>query len=418
MTSKKGARSRKAAKPGRRSEKEWERLRARLEEAEATLDAIRSGEVDAIVVSGPRGERAYTLEGADHPFRILVETMAEGALTLAPDGTIVYANARFAQLARTTLDRVLARSIHDFVDETDRPSIQRLVKEPTAGVSLEIPILAVDGTRVPALVASGSFLVREGDSVPHVCLIVTDISELTRTALELERSNAELREFAYVASHDIQEPLRAIGTSVHMLLEDDKLSLDAGQRLLLERAAAGTSRMHELVRALLEYSSADKGGSGQIVDTKKAVADVLESLDVAIREARAKIRVGDLPAIHGDPVHLPRVFQNLVQNAIKFTAPGAPPRIEIDARREGRAWHFSVKDEGLGIDPVDVPRLFTIFTRLDPRGRHPGTGMGLALCKKIVERHGGRIWVESQGRGKGSVFRFTIPDEDPASRGP
>ncbi|HEX8203479.1 MAG TPA: ATP-binding protein, partial [Isosphaeraceae bacterium] len=236
-------------------------------------------------------------------------------------------------------------------------------------------------------------------------------SELARKAEELARSNAELEQFAYVASHDLQEPLRMVTSYVQLLARRYRGRLDADADDFIDFAVDGATRMQALINDLLAYSRVgSRGGPVAPTDSRAALENALANLTIAISEGEAVVRVGELPVVRADATQLTQLFQNLISNAIKFRGPD-PPRIAVEARRRGPAWVFSVCDNGIGIDPRHVERIFLIFQRLHSRAEYPGTGIGLALCKRIVERHGGRIWVDSRP-GRGSSFVFTLPAEE------
>jgi len=227
-------------------------------------------------------------------------------------------------------------------------------------------------------------------------------------AAELGRSNADLEQFAYAASHDLKEPLRAVTSFVQLLARRYKGRLDNDADEFIQYAVDGTSRMATMVEDLLEYSRAGRPGEPfQPTDCGEALARAIANLSVAIKESGAVITSDDLPVVSGDPLQFALVFQNLIGNAIKFRGE-APPRVHVSALREGRRWLFAVRDNGIGIDPEHRERIFTLFQRLHGRDRYPGSGIGLAICKKIVERHGGTIRVSSSP-GKGSTFYFALP---------
>jgi signal transduction histidine kinase len=232
-------------------------------------------------------------------------------------------------------------------------------------------------------------------------------AELQRTAEELHRSNIELQQFAYVASHDLQEPLRTI-TSFLQLIEKryaDSIGGDAKEFIGFSVAAA--NRLQEMIRALLEYSRLQsRGSSFTVVKTQVVLSEAMNNLGKAIEESGASITADELPQIYGDGGQMVRLFQNLLANAIKFRG-SVPPVIHVSCDTKGGDWLFCVKDNGIGMDPKYGDRIFNIFQRLHGRDV-PGIGIGLAICKRIVERHGGRIWVESE-TGKGASFCFTIP---------
>jgi hypothetical protein len=244
-------------------------------------------------------------------------------------------------------------------------------------------------------------------------------AELERYAQELERSNRELQQFAYVASHDLQEPLRMVTSYLQLLEKRYQGQLDADADEFIHFAVDGAAHMRELIRGLLAYSRVGtRGAPLERTACQGVLARVLDNLKLAIEESGATVTHDPLPAVMADPTQLARLFQNLIDNALKFRSDRSPqihvgaeylpPRQGEEGRGEGH-WRFSVRDNGIGMEPQYAERIFVIFQRLHTREEYPGTGIGLALCKRIVERHGGRIWVESQP-GEGSTFYFTIPD--------
>jgi signal transduction histidine kinase len=230
---------------------------------------------------------------------------------------------------------------------------------------------------------------------------------LERT-LELRRSNVELGQFAYVASHDLQEPLRMVSSYVQLLANRYKGKLDEDADQFIGFAVDGARRMQVLIQDLLAYSSiSTKSKPFEKIDCSVILANVLENLSPASREAEATVTYESLPMVMGDYVQITQLFQNLVANAIKYRGKDKP-KIHIGAHLEAGEWHVTVRDNGIGIDKQFFDRIFVIFQRLHTAEQHPGTGIGLAVCRKIVERHGGRIGVESE-LGKGSTFHFTLP---------
>ena len=235
-----------------------------------------------------------------------------------------------------------------------------------------------------------------------------EVAERRRAEEALALSNAELKQFAYIASHDLQEPLRTVASCVQVIESQYKGKLGEEADQVLGFAVDAAKRMRLLINDLLAYARV--GGHVQTldrIDTRQVVAAATENLRQAVEEAHAHITCGPLPTVMGDSTQLTQVFQNLIDNAIKFRGERTP-EVRIGAELAQGEWVFSVADNGIGIEPKYQDRIFRVFQRLNTRSSYPGTGIGLALCKKVVEWHGGRIWVESRV-GEGSTFRFTIP---------
>jgi two-component system, chemotaxis family, sensor kinase Cph1 len=252
-------------------------------------------------------------------------------------------------------------------------------------------------------------------SLIGVCFDVTWLSEQTELTIlklneELLRSNKELENFAYIASHDLQEPLRMVSCFTQLLSQQYHGQLDERARDYIHFAVEGSNRMYELLNGLLAYSRINtKGKNFTEVNTNHIIADVRKNLSLKIKERNAMIDVGNLPVIQADGTQMIQLFQNLISNAIKFS-PGNPD-ISISSEKNGNHYSFAIKDHGLGIEYQYFEKIFNIFQRLLPREKYEGTGIGLAICKRIVERHGGKIWLESEPE-KGSTFFFTIPMEN------
>lgn len=248
----------------------------------------------------------------------------------------------------------------------------------------------------------------------RILAVVRDISErkqaeeeLKRAMEQLSRSNRELEQFAYIASHDLQEPLRMVSSYMQLLEKKYRESLDEKAQMYIRYAADGANRMQGLIQGLLNYSRI--GVSEYMrVDTNVSVADAIANLATAIHENKAEVSSGPLPAIGGDPTLMLQLFQNLISNGLKYRKRDTPPHIVVSAEQAEQEWLFSVRDNGIGIKKEDFDRIFQIFQRLHTREEYPGTGIGLASCKKIVEQHGGKIWLESTP-GEGATFFFTIP---------
>lgn len=257
---------------------------------------------------------------------------------------------------------------------------------------------------------------RNRDGSIDKLVILRDISErkhaeeeLMQLSDELKRSNADLQQFAYAASHDLQEPLRVIAGFIKRLEKRYKDKLDEKAHEFIDYAVDGVSRMQMLIRDLLAYSQVEtKGKRFTPTNCAEALEQALFGLQSAVEESGSEVTYDILPSVIADTSQLSRLFQNLIGNAIKFHGKDVP-RIHVAAEHTGSEWVFSVRDNGIGIGPEYFDRIFVVFQRLHTREEYDGTGIGLAICKKIVERHGGRIWVESEP-GRGSTFYFSIPD--------
>lgn len=248
------------------------------------------------------------------------------------------------------------------------------------------------------------------------CAFLRDITERKnaeaqqqRHALELERKNKELEHFAYMASHDLQEPLRTTASFVELLRQQYQGKLDEHADKYITFIVEATERMKTLIDDLLSYSRIGRNTSRTPVDTNTILREVLADLQNAIGENNAVIRANNLPVLPGVPTELKSLFQNLISNSIKFRKKEEAPQISITAVKEHQEWKFSVQDNGIGIEPHQQEKIFILFQRLHSRSQYEGTGIGLAHCRKIVELHGGRIWVESEP-GTGSTFYFTIQE--------
>jgi PAS domain S-box-containing protein len=234
--------------------------------------------------------------------------------------------------------------------------------------------------------------------------------ELRRTRINLERSNDELDQFAYVASHDLKEPLILLSAYARMLDDRHSDELSEQGRTFLGHVRSEAERMKSMIDDLLDYSRLETRAEDAVdVDLAESLETALRTIGPTLEEAGAEVDVeGPLPLLRGSPSQFERLFRNLISNAIKFHGDD-PPRVRIRAQQDGEEWLFEVQDNGIGIDPSKADRIFDVFQRLHSQESYAGTGMGLAICKRVVERHGGRIWAEPGPEG-GSIFRFALPE--------
>ena len=277
----------------------------------------------------------------------------------------------------------------------------------------EFNVKRKDGSTIPALILSTILKDVNGKKIGRLG-ISADITErkqaekdLQYNAAELARSNRELQQFAHAISHDLQEPLRTMSSYVQLLADRYKEQLDAKAHMYIGYIVEGATRMNAQIRGILSLSKVTSEAHKLApTNCEDVLRNIQVGLQVYIKEQQAQITIDPLPTVRANSAQLGQLFQNLIVNAIKFRGE-EPPRVHISAREKDENWLFSIRDNGMGIEPEHGERIFEIFQRLVPREKYPGTGIGLSICKRIVERHGGKIWVESTP-GNGSTFCFTI----------
>lgn len=515
-------------------------LVAHLSEAAETIRAIHFGEVDALVVNSPLGERVYTIEGAEHPYRVLVEQMHEGTVTLGRDGLILYSNPQFAAMIgappnsvtgtafgnyflpadsnlfaglletvailghssgelslRTASDnafpvrlsltqielvgmQIVSVLVSDLREQLRNEAIvkeeqlSRLILEQSGEAVVVIDpqgtilrrsesaknlagnvpisthfdgsfsltasgepltaarILAAAGAGLPirgleasmhhsdssasALLVSASPLWSKSNELLGCVVTLTDITELKRAedemarqAEDLARSNSDLRQFAYSASHDLREPLRQIAVFGELLQKKYESKLGPEGAELIAHTVGSARRVEQLLTDLATYTQAADAPQENSArsDANQVVRRILATFDRQIAESEAHIECEPLPVLDVHEVHLVQLFQNLIANALKYRGEAAP-RIRISVERQEPMWRLSVEDNGIGIAAAYQNQIFGLFQRLHGGGKYPGSGIGLAICQKIVQRYNGRLWVESE-LGRGSKFLFTLP---------
>lgn len=401
-------------------------LRARLAEADHALRAIRGGEVDALVVHGEGGNRVFTLRGADHSYRVLIEGMSEGALIVTEAGDIFYANHSFARMLGAPLEEVIGTPLARWVAGEDRPACAALLARDEARASrqAEAHLIGRGGQRVPVHLSANA-MPEEGMPL-HFGVIATDLTEQRSSAdairelnaslerkvaertAELQATNRELESFSYSVSHDLQAPLRVIDGFSAALQEDYGDKLDAQGKDGLARVRAAAQRMGRLIDDLLRLARLAKAPVTLLpLDVGALAREIARTLkeEAPARQVRWEIEEG--LRVHADRGLFEIALKNLIANAWKFTARTAQPVIRVGALEEKGVRTLFVADNGAGFDMAHAERLFAPFQRLHGAEEFPGTGIGLALVQRIVHRHGGRVWAEARP-GEGATFFFTL----------
>jgi PAS domain S-box-containing protein len=353
-------------------------------------------------------------KSAEERFRLLSEHSPIG-IYIAQDRAIRYVNPRFEALTGYSSDELIGSDPLQLVIAEDRQlvhdcAVAMLKGERETEYEYRIAHKSGDTRWIMENLVSIEYEGRRAALGNYIDITERKRAdqELEKTLHELARSNEELGQFAYVASHDLQEPLRMVASFTQLLGRRYKGKLDEDADEFIRYAVDGVNRMQQLINDLLDYSRVGTRGNPMVaVDCNRVAERVLDSLYVRIQENDATIDLQPLPVVTADPVQMEQLLQNLVGNALKYRGE-ASPVVRVSASEEDGGWHFEVKDNGIGIDPAYAERIFVIFQRLHGKEEYEGTGIGLAICKKIVDRHGGHIWVESNPEG-GSTFHFTLP---------
>lgn len=350
----------------------------------------------------------------------ILDALREALVILDADQRVVCCNACFYRTFQVDPRETTGRRLYDLGNgQWDIPALRDLLRRALHNetevrdfpVSHNFPALGrrrmvLNVRRISHGARRESLLLAIEDRTEHRRME----KQLARHTRELERSNQELERFAYVASHDLQEPLRIISNFTQLLARRYRGRLDADADDFVGFIVDAATRMQSLINSLLAYSRLTTRGSPFVSTDCRAVLDVaLENLRPSIEEAHAQITCDPLPTVEADPAQLGQVFQNIIGNAIKFRG-NEPPRVHVAARQEDGCWLFTVRDNGIGFDPKYADQIFVLFRRLHGPGQYGGTGVGLAICKRIIERHGGRIWVQAKP-DEGTTFSFTLPHQ-------
>ena len=411
--------------------KELDELRQQLAEANETIEAIRTGQIDALVVQNDEGRQLYTLKSADLTYRVFIEKMNEGAVTLNREGVVIYGNSQFAKLVDIPLSSAIGAPLEDFIDEESQNVYHTCFDQSWLG-DCKTEVLLLSGREPKPVQLSFNLLHLDGGAA--VSVILTDLTAQKNTQRELEQYNAklqnandalelsnhDLQQFASVASHDLQEPLRKIQIYSNLLRDKGAVPADEDGQYL-GKIIDSASRMRKLIIAILDYSKlAADTMDWEYTDLAVLFKELLEDFELVIKEKKAEVKVGTMPSMAVNRGQIRQVFQNILGNALKFSREDIPPRINIYSRRmatrsfsgaeqeNGPFCLIGIGDNGIGFDNKYLTSVFSLFERLHSKDRFEGTGIGLAIAKKIVEKHNGLISAVST-EGSGSEFRIILP---------
>lgn len=412
--------------------RQLEETRRQLYEAKETIEAIRTGQVDALVVQKGNTHQLYTLKTADHTYRVFIEKMTEGALTLNQQGIILYANSRFGEMIGMPVSTIIGLPFEKFIAKDNLSFYKTLFTTSWAGDCKGEVELDYNGSHTSVQLSLTVLELEEGLSLS---IIITDLTlqKTTQRKLEennrqlellnhtLENSNHDLQQFASVASHDLQEPLRKIQMFSNLLKKKVTGILGEEEIAYLEKIAGSTERMKTLIVDILNYSrlSAD---NGEFIptDLNYVLKELLEDFELMITDKNGKIVYKDLPVLEVNRGQMRQVFQNLISNSLKFSKDGVAPVIEIKAKLlteksftseeniNGEYCLLTFEDNGIGFDEKYAITIFSLFQRLHPKDSFEGTGIGLSITKKIIEKHQGLIQAKSKP-GIGTMFMMVLP---------
>ncbi|MES2691022.1 MAG: ATP-binding protein [Bacteroidota bacterium] len=393
---------------------EIEDLKIQLFDANSLIDAIKHGEVDALVLHSDGSPQIYSMESADYTYRILIEKFGEGALSIAHNGLILYCNEYFGKLANLSCEKITGSYLIDYFD--DPAEFDLLIASlSTEAVKREI-ILHIKDKKIPVNISFTDL----HPTVEAIGVVVTDLTEKKRNeqalleyqqqleekVAELNITNVNLGQFIHVISHDLKEPLRKILMYTERLTDTTQVAGSTPVSVI----KASALRLNSLVDDLVKYALSSVKDDVTAVNLSSVLEEVKDDLELIISENNASIECAELPEITGTKVQMRQLFSNLISNAIKYSKKGVAPHIKIGYHIEPDEsfYKVTVRDNGIGMDNAHLGKIFTIFQRLHMRSEYSGNGIGLAICKKIMENHSGRIQVESTLH-EGSLFSMYFP---------
>lgn len=413
--------------------KKIESLEERLADSEQLIDAIRAGEVDAFAVNENNHSEIFTLQSGDYAYRVLIEEIGEGAVNISEDGLIVYTNSSFVELLGIPYEKVIGRYISDFIYEDSKEKFETLFNESLHGRSKGEIILSAGTNIIPVYISLTSLQPK----LATVGIIVSDQTRLKlheRTILqyqneleeknrELAQNNSELSSFTYIASHDLQEPLRKIQTFCNLINTGTNEELPTSTRDYFQRILRASTRMQNLISSLLNYSRMNsRGMEFEMTDLNNVLDDASNNIREMLEESQTVIEHEPLPVIPCVPMQINQLFTNLILNSIKYKTADTAPLIRISAhlaqsgeinspdavRDDTNYWRITFTDNGIGFEQQYADKIFELFQRLHSRFEYEGTGIGLAICKKIVQNHKGFIYADGKP-GLGASFVIYLP---------
>lgn len=397
---------------------------------EQLLEVLLAGFEDTVYLNGKFEEEMTKRLAAqaaerekDAQYRAIFESANDAIVTIDERGIIISANPTTEEVFGYTLPEVIGHSVSRLIPSPHREQHDDYIAQYVAtgvggdviGIRREVTGQRKDGTLASLDLSVSAIVLDDRRLFTGILRDITSRKNAERMleqySQELKRSNAELEQYAYVVSHDLKEPLRMVTSFTNLLEEELRKGLSNDARRYMRFVSDGAGRMRTMIEDLLDYSRVGRGDMEmEATDLTEAVATALENLAISIQESGVEVQIGELPPVSGVPSLLLRLFQNLIGNAIKFRG-DRKPVIQIGAEQDGETWKLFVRDNGIGIESQHLERVFQVFQRLHRRDEYEGSGIGLAVCRKIVERHGGQLWVESV-KDEGSTFWLTFPVDE------